>query len=68
MVLPTGIEGIRIFLMIRPRLEVVDMCNLVTRGLVKRTPNLTTQSYKVKDPQLPQGGEKTHAFTVLTFK
>jgi len=48
MVLPTRIMDVRVRVIAQLRLEVIDICNLVTRGLGKRTPNLTTQSYMVK--------------------
>jgi len=48
MVFPAGIVGVRVGVMVRPRLEVIDIYNLVTRGLAKRTLNLKTQSYMVK--------------------
>jgi len=48
MVLPTKIISIRIRVMGWPWFEVIDICNLASRGLGKRTPNLTIQSDKVK--------------------
>ena len=48
MVLPTGIVDVRVGAMVRHKLEVIDMHNLVSKGLDKMTPNLTTQGYKVK--------------------
>jgi len=48
MVLPTRIVGVRVGIMVQPRLKVIEICNLVAIGLSKRTPKLTTQSYMVK--------------------
>ena len=46
----------------------MDIWNLVTRGLGKRTPNLTTQSYMIKrSTPITRRGEE-HAFTALIFR
>jgi len=48
MILLIRIVSVRVGVMARHRLEVIDICNLVTRGFGKRTSNLITQSYTFK--------------------
>jgi len=48
MVLPTEIVRFKLGGHSSTRLEVIDICNLLTRGLRKRDLNLTIQSHMVK--------------------
>ena len=52
MVFPTRIIGVTVRVMIWPKLEVIDICSLVTIGRGKRIPNLTIKVTWFKDPQL----------------
>ena len=48
MLLPTRIIGIRIWVMVRPRLKVVHIGYMLNRGRCKWVPNLAIFSYMIK--------------------
>jgi len=46
--LPTRITGIRIWIMVRPRLEVIHIGYMLNRGREKSVPNLAIFSHMIK--------------------